>query len=118
MAEGHVLLANVTASTVGQALHVKIECALLIVEPMVTVLYRLEDNIVNVNLVTVVNRARNLFAISIVIMANVCSMLILLQKHVFVVMDTLDPLVTFQISHHVILMVVVHLHVTTAVNVT
>ena len=82
----------------GQVLLAKIKYVLLIVEPMVAVLSSsLAVKNAYVMLVIVVHHVRQLSAISIVIMANVFSVIIT-QRHVFAMLDTLEPIVKSQIS--------------------
>ena len=82
----------------GQVLLAKIKYVLVLAEPMVAVLsIATVCNIANVMLVILVKHVRQLFAISTVIMADVFSVIIT-QRHVFALMDTLEPIVKSQIS--------------------
>ena len=82
----------------GQALLAKIEYVLRLVEPMVAVLFHpTASNIANVMLVIVVHHVRQLSVISTVITADVFSAIIS-QRDVTAMLDTLEPLVKFQIS--------------------
>ena len=82
----------------GQALLAKIEYVLRLVEPMVAVLFHpTAYNIANVMLGIVVHHVRQLSVISTVITADVFSAKIS-QRDVTAMLDTLEPLVKFQIS--------------------
>ena len=82
----------------GQVLLAKIKFVLVIVDLMVAVLSP-SAAVKNayVMLVIVVHHVRQLFAIATVIMANVFSVIIT-QRHVFAMLDTLEPIVKSQIS--------------------
>ena len=82
----------------GQVLLAKIKYVLVIVDLMVAVLSP-SAAVKNayVMLVIVVHHVRQLFAIATVIMANVFSVIIT-QRHVFAMLDTLEPIVKSQIS--------------------
>ena len=82
----------------GQVLLAKIKYVLVIVDLMVAVLSP-SAAVKNayVMLVIVVHHVRQLFAIATVIMAIVFSVIIT-QRHVFAMLDTLEPIVKSQIS--------------------
>ena len=82
----------------GQVLLAKIKFVLVIVDLMVAVLSP-SAAVKNayVMLVIVVHHVRQLFAIATVIMAIVFSVIIT-QRHVFAMLDTLEPIVKSQIS--------------------
>lgn len=82
----------------GQGLLAKTEYVLRLVEPMVAVLSTATAyNIAIVMLVMRVHHVRQLSAISTVITAIVFSVLIT-RRHVFAMLDTLEPIVKSQIS--------------------
>ena len=82
----------------GQVLLAKIKYVLVIVDLMVAVLSpSVAVKNAYVMLVIVVHHVRQLFAIATVIMAIVFSVIIT-QRHVFAMLDTLEPIVKSQIS--------------------